>query len=104
MSETCGTGGKTRWYYTGNQVGDLNHVGDYNFVAGGPPGSGISAGILVPVFFPPPVSRAPWENVGAVMNQELLDASFPFINLNFIADIYIDDEVFRVSDRNVYVQ
>lgn len=101
---TCGLGGSTRWFYTGNQVGWLNFTGDYNFVAGGPPGSGISAGTLVSVFFPPPVSREPWNYPDAKLSQELLDNCYPFIELNWIADITLGDKVFRVSDKNVYVQ
>lgn len=104
MSEACGSGGSTRQFYTGNQVGYLNHVGLMNFLGGGLPGSGISAGTLVPVFFPPPVSREYWNYANAKLSQELLDASFPFIDLKWVADITLGDQVFRVSDKNVYVQ
>lgn len=75
-----------------------------NYVAGGPAGSGISAGMVVPVFFPAAGSRTPWLNRDAVLNQELLDAAFPFIELNWVADIYLGDDVFRVSNKNLYVQ
>ena len=102
---SCGNGGSTRWFYTGNQVGDLNHTGDFNATAGGPPGTGIAAGALVAVFFPPPVSRSPWLNGDASLSQSLLDACFPFIELVWIADITLPDgTLYRVSDRNVYVQ
>lgn len=101
---SCKAGGKFRWFYTGNQVGDLNHTGDFNFVAGGPPGSGISAGVLAKLFFADPANRAQWENDQAVFNQELLDASFPFIELNFVVDIILKNDVFRVSNKNIYVK
>lgn len=97
--------GKYHWWYTGNQVGFLNHVGLYNFVAGGPPGSGISAGTLVKIFVPGEISRDLWEYPNAKLTQELLNASHPFINLDWIADITISDAVtFRISDKNLYVQ
>lgn len=100
----CQAGGKFRWFYTGNQVGDLNFVGDFNFVAGGPPGSGISAGTLAKLFFPDPASRAPWLNDEGTLNQEMLNAAYPFIELNFVIDILLKDTVFRVSNKNIYVQ
>ena len=97
--------GRYKWTYTGNQVGFLNHIGLYNFVAGGPSGSGISAGTTVRQFIPGEISRALWEYPSSKLNQELLNAAHPFINLNWIADIQISDAVtFRVSDRNIYVQ
>lgn len=97
--------GKYHWIYTGNEVGFLNHVGLYNFVAGGPPGSGISAGTLVRVFVPGEISRDLWEYPNAKLTQELLNATHPFINLDWIADITISDAVtFRISDKNLYVQ
>lgn len=96
---------KTKWHYTGNQTGDLNFVGDYNFVAGGPNGSGISSGILVPKTKIIEISRNLWEYPDSKLSQELLDACFPFIELQWIADITLSDNtVFRVSDRNIYVQ
>jgi hypothetical protein len=103
---SCGGNlGKYRWFYTGNQVGDLNFVGDFNFVAGGPAGSGISAGVLVRRFFQKEISRNLWEYPTARLSQELLNASFPFIELQWIADIQISNKAyFRVSDRNIYVQ
>jgi hypothetical protein len=103
---SCGSNlGKYRWFYTGNEVGYLNHVGLYNFVAGGPAGSGISAGTLVKKFFPGEISRDLWEYQSAKLNQELLNAAYPFINLDWIADIQISDAVtFRVSDKNLYVE
>lgn len=102
---SCGNGGRTHWIYSGNQVGYLNFVGLMNFVAGGPDGSGISAGKLVSQFIRPPISREPWNDSDAQLNQQLLDASFPFIQLNWIANIDIGNGVlFRVSDKNVYVE
>jgi hypothetical protein len=102
----CGANlGKFRWFYTGNEVGFLNHTGLYNFMAGGPSGSGISAGTTVKKFFPGEISRALWEYPNSKLNQELLNAAYPFIELNWIADITISDAVtFRVSDRNIYVE
>lgn len=104
MSDACEQKGSTRWFYTGNQVGDLNFVGDYNFVSGGLPGSGISAGVLVPVYFPPPVSREPWNAAGAVLDQKLLDASFPDIELNWAVEIDLKGQVFKLSNKNLYIE
>lgn len=102
---TCGNGGTTNFVYTGNQVGDFNFTGDFNFVAGGPPGSGLSAGITVGVFTPNTLSRRPWEASNAVLGDALLDAAYPTINLQWFADIFLDDNtIFRVSDRSFYVQ
>lgn len=102
---TCKTNGQFRWFYTGNQVGHLNETGCFNFVAGGPPGSGISAGTLVRRFFQSGFNRALWEDVNAQLNQELLDATWPFIELQWIAEITLSPEVqFRVSNRNIYVE
>lgn len=103
---SCGGNlGRYKWTYTGNQVGYLNEVGEMNHVAGGPEGSGISAGTTVRQFIPGEISRALWEYPSAKLNQELLDASHPFMELNWIADIRISDAVtFRVSDKNIYVQ
>lgn len=100
----CEDRGSTRYFYTGNQVGWLNFVGDFNFVAGGPAGSNISAGILVPVFFPPPVSREPWNVAGAVLDQKLLDASYPDIELNWAIEVHLKDDLFRVSNKNLYIE
>lgn len=101
---SCGKGGKNRFFYTGNQVGDLNQVGDFNFVAGGPDGSGISAGMTVPVFFPNVLNRRIFERADATFTDALLDATFPYINLQWFAEITLDiDTVFRVSDRSFYV-
>lgn len=96
--------GKTKWVYTGNEVGALNHVGPYNFVSGGPAGSGIAAGITVPLFFPNTLNRRPWENDNAKMNDTLLDAAYPNINLQWFAEIQLDpNTIFRVSNRAFYV-
>lgn len=102
---TCKSGGSTRYFYTGNQVGFINNTGCFNYVGGGKPGSGISAGVTLPKFFPGEISRALWERGDAALSQELLDASHPFIELNWIADIEIAEGVtLRVSDRNIYVE
>ena len=91
---SCGGNlGKYKWIYTGNQVGFLNFVGDYNFVGGGPNGSGISAGTLVRRFFPGEISRNIWEYPDSQLNQLLLNAAHPFIELKWIADIKISDVV-----------
>jgi hypothetical protein len=96
--------GKTKWIYTGNEVGFLNHVGPYNFVAGGPAGSGISAGVTVPLFFPNTLNRRPWQNDDAKMNDSLLDAAYPNIDLQWFAEIQLDpNTIFRVSNRAFYV-
>lgn len=105
MSKGCAEKGKTRWYYTGNQVGYLNHTGYYNFVAGGPAGSGLSAGTTVPLNFAPPLSRRPWLRDNAKFNQDLLDACYPTIELQWFAEIELEPGVlFRVSDKSFYVQ
>lgn len=104
MSDPCEKKGSTRWFYTGNQVGDFNFTGDFNFVAGGPPGSNLSAGALEPVFFPPPVSREPWNAAGAVLDQKLLDASYPDIELTWAIEITLKDTIFKVSNKNVYIE
>jgi hypothetical protein len=105
MSKGCAEKGKTRWYYTGNSVGYLNHVGWYNFVAGGIAGSGLSAGTTVPVNFAPPLSRRYWLRDNAQFNQNLLDACYPTIELQWLAEIELEPgSVFRVSDKSFYVQ
>lgn len=103
---SCGGNlGKFRWFWTGNQVGDLNFVGDFNFVAGGPKGSGISAGTLVRRYFQKEISRNLWEYPNSKLSQELLDACFPFIELQWIADIKLSNVAhFKVSNRNIYVE
>lgn len=102
---SCGIGGKYRYFYSGNQVGWLNYVGDLNFVAGGPEGSGLSAGTTVGVFFPNSLNRRPWLNANAVFDDNLLDASYPVMNIQWIADIELDTDVtFRISNRSFYVQ
>ena len=105
MSAGCNQKGKTRWYYTGNQVGFLNYTGYYNFVAGGPAGSGLSSGTTTPVNFAPPLSRRPWLRDNATFNQELLDAAYPTIELQWFAEIELEPgTTFRVSDKSFYVQ
>lgn len=102
---SCGTGGKKKFTYTGNEVGWFNFVGLFNFVAGGPPGSGLSAGAVVQQFIPDPSNPRPWLRQDAVMGDALLDAAYPTMELNWIADIQIDPEiVFRISDKSFYVQ
>ena len=97
--------GKFRYFYTGNQVGCLNTVGDFNFVAGGPAGSGISAGAIVAKFFEGTPNRAVWQRNNAELTQELLNAAYPFIELNWIVDLKLSDTVtFRLSNRNLYVE
>jgi hypothetical protein len=100
----CRSNGKFRWFYTGNQVGHLNHTGDLNHVAGGIPGSGLSAGATSSIFFPSEPNRALWEDDNAQLNQQLLDATYPFMELVWVADIYFKNQTFRVSSRNVYVE
>lgn len=101
---SCGKGGKNRYFYTGNQVGDLNQVGDFNFVSGGPAGTGLVAGTTVPLFFANTLNRRIFEQANAVFNDALLDATFPYINMRWFAEITLDTDVlFRVSDRSFYV-
>ena len=102
---TCVTSGKFRYFYTGNQVGDYNFCGDFNFCAGGLPGLGISSGVTVPLFFASAPTRFPWKTGQYELTQELLEGSFPFIDLQWICDIHISDtEILRVSNRNIYVE
>lgn len=96
----CNKAGKKKSTYTGNQVGDLNYTGDYNFVAGGPPGSGLSAGTTVVQFIPNSQNRSPWLRDDAKFDDKLLDAAYPTIDLQWFADITLSPGVvFRVSDR-----
>ena len=102
---TCEKNGKFRFFYTGNQVGDLNFLGDFNFVAGGIIGSNISSGVIVPVFFPDRPTRFPQEDANASLTQELLDASYYFIDLKWIMDIHLsEDVILRASNQNIYVE
>jgi len=102
---SCESNGQFRWFYTGNQVGCLNETGYFNFVAGGPPGSGIAAGTLVKKFFQSGFNRALWQGFNAELSQNLLNASWPFIELQWIAEISITNDVtFNVSNRNIYVE
>lgn len=102
---SCGEAGRNHSVYSGNQVGWLNFVGDYNFVAGGPAGSGLSEGTTVTVFIPNINNRAVWLRKDAQFNDKLLDAAYPTIDLQWFADIQFDaTTVFRVSDRAFYVQ
>ncbi len=100
---TCGIGGTTSNIYTGNQVGPLNHVGDFNHVAGGI--AGLSASIVASVFTPDSTNRRPWLRDDAVLNDQLLDAAYPTIDLQWFAEIEFSPSVtFRVSNRSFYVQ
>lgn len=102
---SCGEAGKNHSVYTGNQVGWLNYVGDFNFVAGGPPGSGLAAGATILEFIPSGDNRRVWLRQDAEFNDKLLDAAYPTIGLKWLADIeYADGTVFRVSDQAFYVQ
>lgn len=96
--------GRTRYFYTGDQVGFLNFTGDYGFASGGPPGSGLAAGTTQGVFFPNTLNRRPWQNDDAVFNDTLLDICYPNIDIQWIADIqFKGGAVFHVSDRAFYV-
>ncbi len=98
---SCGAGGKNRYVYTGNQVGPYNHTGLYNFVAG----SGLSTGVVQGVFVPNTLNRRLWERSNARFNDQLLDATYPVINLQWFAEITLaSGTIFRVSDRSFYVQ
>lgn len=102
---TCGAGGRNRYFYTGDQTGDLNQVGDYGFAAGGEEGSGISAGLTAPVFFPDKHRRDMWVYGNAQFNQEFLDSQFPFLEANWVIDIELTHDItFRVSKKNIYVE
>lgn len=102
---SCGSTGRIKYVYTGNQVGDLNQVGFYNFCSGGAAGSGLSASDTIRVFIPDSTARAPWENPNAQMTDETLDASYPVIQLKWIADIVLGTGVtFRVSNQAFYVK
>ncbi|MCH9665271.1 MAG: hypothetical protein K0U41_05425 [Gammaproteobacteria bacterium] len=97
--------GRFRTFYTGNQVGCFNQVGPLNFVAGGPPGSGISSGTTYQQFFQSVVNRNIWETPTAELDQSLLDISFPFIDLRWIAEVELGpSKTFYISNRNVYVE
>ena len=85
---SCNQNGKFRYFYTGNQVGDLDFVGDFDFVAGGLLGSNISAGVVAPIFFPDRPTRFPWKDANATLTQELLDACHYFIDLQWMALIF----------------
>jgi hypothetical protein len=99
-----GSGGKFRWFYTGNQVGAENSTGLENFVAGGPTGVGISAGTVASKFFQDSPNRAVWQDPNVTLNQQVLDASYPFMELVWVVDIFFQDQTFRFSNRNVYVE
>lgn len=75
-----------------------------NYVAGGPPGSGLSAGTTVQQFIPKSSSRAPWLRADAIFDDKLLDACYPTIDLQWFADINLGPGItFRVSDRSFYI-
>jgi hypothetical protein len=101
---SCGDAGRKKSVYTGNQVGYLNYVGFFNFVAGGSPGSGLSAGTTVVQFIPKSTNRAVWKRQDAVFDDKLLDAAYSTIDLQWFAEITLGDVTFRVSNRSFYVQ
>ncbi len=101
----CNDGGKKKSTYTGNQVGDLNHTGDMNYVAGGPPGSGLSASTTVVQTIPDGLNRRPWLRNDATMDDKLLDAAYPTIELQWFVEIDLEPgSFFRLSDKPFYVQ
>jgi len=102
---SCENNDKTRWFYSGNQVGLLNQVGWFNHTSGGPAGSNIYAGFSYPQIFAGDVRRDIWNTDLFKLSQEVLDASFPFMELNWICDIILSPSVtFRVSNKNIYVE
>lgn len=101
---SCGDAGRKKSVYTGNQVGYLNHVGLFNFVAGGLPGTGLSSSTTITQFIPKSTNRAVWKRKDAVFNDALLDAAYPTIDLQWLCEITLGDQTFRISDRPFYVQ
>jgi hypothetical protein len=102
---SCGTGGKKKSVYTGNQVGHANYVGEMNYVAGGPVGSGLSAGTTIVKFIPNGTNRRPWLRQDAILDDKLLDACYPQIELSWFVEVILEpDTVFRVSNKSFYVQ
>lgn len=102
---SCGTAGKNKSVYTGNQVGWFNYVGDFNFMGGGLPGSGLSAGTTVTKFTPNGTNRRPWLRQDAKFDDNLLDACWPTIGLKWFVEITLTPEiVFRASNQAFYVQ
>ncbi len=102
---SCGTGGKKKAVYTGNQIGWFNFTGLFNFVAGGPTGSGLSAGTSITKFIPDSNNRRPWLRQDAKFDDKLLDACWPTIGLNWFIEIELEPTViFRVSNTAFYVQ
>lgn len=99
---SCGEAGKKQSVYTGNQVGAYNYVGEYNYVAGGT--TGLSAGQTIILFVPAPDNKRVWLRQDVSFDDQLLDAAYPTIDLQWYADIHFDDDtIFRVSDRSFYV-
>lgn len=102
---SCNNGEKKKSTYTGNQVGDMNYTGDMNYVAGGPVGSGLSAGTTVSQVIPNGLSRRPWLRADAKMNDQLLDAAYPAMELQWFVEILLEPGVlFRLSNKPFYVQ
>lgn len=101
----CSNGDKKKSVYTGGQVGDLNFTGDFNFVAGGTPGSGLSAGKTMVQTIGNGLSRRPWLRNDAKMDDRLLDAAYPSIELQWFVEIDLEPgSFFRLSDKPFYVQ
>ena len=97
--------GRSSFCYTGNQVGAFNFTGQDNFVSGGNAENGLSSGRVLEVFFPPSKIRRPYLASGARLDQNLLDSTYPEIELIWVADLTLPNGVnFRLSDRNVYVE
>src|SRR5690606_12410450 len=102
---SCGDAGKKKSIYTGNQVGCLNYVGDFNYVAGGPEGSGLAAGTTIVKFIPNGTNKRPWLRQDAVFDDKLLDACWPTIGLKWFVEIEFNPDVtFRASEQAFYVQ
>jgi hypothetical protein len=101
----CGSAGKNKSVYTGNQVGAYNFVGLMNFLGGGPIGSGLSAGTTVIQILPNGTNRRPWLRQDAKLDEKLLDACYPTIELNWFVELELEpDTIFRVSNKSFYVQ
>ncbi len=101
---SCSDAGKNKSTYTGNQVGWLNYVGFFNFVSGGPAGSGLAASSTIVQFVPKTTNRAVWKRKDATFDDKLLDAAYPTVDLQWFAEIALGDVTFRVSNRSFYVQ
>lgn len=102
---SCNNGDKKKSTYTGSAVGDFNYTGDLNYVAGGPLGSGLSAGTTIVQTIPNGLNRRPWARDDAKMDDKLLDAAYPTIELQWFVEIELEPgSFFRLSDKPFYVQ